>query len=313
MAKAVTYAAFGGPEVLEVTEVDEPAPQAHQIRVRVTAAGLNPVDWKAVGSADMAGWLGIELPAGFGSDFAGVVDEVGAEAQGFAVGDRVYGRARNRSVAEYLLADLENDVVVHTPEGLDDVTASTLVIAGRTADATLRAVRLNAGETVLIGAAAGGVGVFASQLARAAGARVIGTGSATTADFLEGLGVVPVTYGDGLADRVAQLAPEGIAAAIDLHGTEAAEAAIALGVPPERIATVAAMAPPEGVHAANESEADPGALDHLTGLIASGDLVVPIAATFPLEEVREAVALQQDGHVHGKVVVTVGPPAATPA
>jgi NADPH:quinone reductase-like Zn-dependent oxidoreductase len=197
--------------------------------------------------------------------------------------------------------------VLHTPTGVNDVTASTLQIGGRTADAAINAIVVRAGDTVLTGGAAGGVGVFAVQLARRAGARVIGTASAAAADFLRALGVEPVTYGDGLADRVRALARHGaVTAALDLVGTETARAALELGVSPDRIATIAAGGQqPAGVRATGGREATPGALDRIAAAIAAGEFVVPVEATFPIEQTRAAVELQRAGHAHGKVVITL--------
>jgi NADPH:quinone reductase-like Zn-dependent oxidoreductase len=304
-SRAVRLDSFGGPEVLDVREV--PAPQAGpgQVRVRVTAAGLNPMDWIITADADTAARFGLSLPAGFGTDYAGVVDQVGDGVTGFAPGDRVFGGALSRAVADFVLIDTTGDVAAnearHTPDGVDDRTAATLAIAGRTASAALAVVEPGAGDTVLIGGAAGGVGVFAVQLARIAGARVIGTGSAASADFLRELGAEPVVYGDGLADRVRALAPGGITAAIDLYGTETAHAARALGVPDKRITTIAAQV--DGITPANGANAAPGALEELARLIAAGRLRVPIAASFPVGQIRTAVELQADRHVKGKVVI----------
>lgn len=305
MSRAVIQEQFGGPETLEVRTVEAPHAGAGQVRVRVAAAGLNPVDWKVGSSAELAGMFGVELPSGFGHDFAGVVDEVGDGVSDFAVGDRVYGGARGRAVADYVVIDPEVDILLKTPDGVDDATASTLVIAGRTADAALSAIGIDSGDTVLIGGAAGGVGVLAGQLAKHLGARVIGTGSASTAGFLRGLGFEPVTYGDGLAKRVRELVPEGITAAVDLYGSDTASAALSLGVPAERIATIASQNPPTGVRAVGGGQASPGALERITELIADGQLTVPIPATFPLERIHEAVEVLREGHVHGKIVITL--------
>jgi NADPH:quinone reductase-like Zn-dependent oxidoreductase len=189
----------------------------------------------------------------------------------------------------------------HTPDGIDDRTAATLAIAGCTAAAALAVVNPGPGDTVLIGGAAGGVGVFAVQLARLAGARVIGTGSATSSDFLRSLGAEPVAYGDGLADRVLRLAPGGVTAAIDLYGTETAHAARELGVSDARITTIAAQV--AGITPANGANAAPGALEEVACLVAANKLWVPIAAHFPVEQIRAAVELQAGRHVHGKVVI----------
>src|SRR5262249_29660433 len=155
---------------------------------------------------DMAARFGITLPAGFGSDFAGAVDEVGAEATGFATGDRVYGAAIGRSVAGFVLVKTPAATRWPTPEGIGDEGAGTLPASCLTAAARLAAIGLRAGDTVLIGGAAGGVGIFAVQLAKLAGARVVGTASEGTLGLLGGLGAEPVAYGCGLADRVRALA-----------------------------------------------------------------------------------------------------------
>ena len=166
------------------------------------------------------------------------------------------------------------------------------------AAAALAAIDLRSGDTVLIGGAAGGVGVFAVQLA---GATVIGTASESTFAFLRQLGAEPVAYGPGLADRVRILAPDGVTAATDLFGTETAEAALALGVPPERISTIATIpSPAAGVRATGATDASPDALEQITDAILVGRLTMPIAATFPIEQTRDAVVLQAGRHVHGK-------------
>jgi NADPH:quinone reductase-like Zn-dependent oxidoreductase len=286
---------------------DVPIPQAGpgQIRVRVTTAGLNPMDWFMTADPDTAARFGLSLPAGFGTDYAGVVDQVGDGVAGFAPGDRVFGGALSRSVADFVVVDSTGGTAAneahHTPDGVDDRTAATLTIAGRTAAAALAVIELGPDDTVLIGGAAGGVGVFAVQLARIAGARVIGTGSAASAGFLRDLGAEPVTYGDGLADRVRALAPAGITAAMDLYGTETAHAALALSVPDDRITTIAAQV--DGIRPANGANAAAGALEELARLIAAGRLRVPIAASFPVEQIRAAVELQAGRHVKGKVVI----------
>ncbi|MFD8608349.1 NADP-dependent oxidoreductase [Streptomyces sp. NPDC059631] len=306
MSRAVRYQRFGGPEVLELREIPEPHAAPDEVRVRVTAAGLNPMDWQIAAQPDMAARFGIALPAGFGSDFAGVVDEVGAEATGFAVGDRVYGAAIGRSVADFVLVKTPAADLWPTPEGVGDEVAATLPVSGLTAAAALTAVGLRSGDTVLIGGAAGGVGIFAVQLARLAGARVLGTASEGTFGFLRGLGAEPVAYGPGLADRVRALAPEGITAATDLFGREAAETAVELGVAPERISVVAdGPAPPPGVRRAGAYDAGPGDLERIAEAVRSGAITVPVAATFPVERIREAVTTQAGRHVHGKIVITL--------
>src|SRR5690348_17970271 len=226
--RSVQRESIGAPEVLNLRGV--PAPQAGpgQIRVRVTAAGLNPMDWFMTSDAQTAARFGLSLPSGFGTDYAGVVDQAGDGVTGFAAGDRVFGGALSRAVADYVVIDVAGTIAAggdahRTPGGVDDRTAATLAIAGCTAAAALAVVKPGPRETPLIGGAGGGVGVFAVQLARLAGARVIGTGSATSAGALRALGAEPVAYGDGLAGRLRALAPAGVTAAIDLYGTRSEE------------------------------------------------------------------------------------------
>ncbi|MCE0766947.1 NADP-dependent oxidoreductase [Pseudonocardia kujensis] len=304
--RAVRFESFGGPEALTIREVPVPQVGPGQIRVRVTAAGLNPMDWFMTSDAETAARFGLSLPCGFGTDFAGVVDQVGDGVCEFAVGDRVFGGVLSRAVADHVVVDEAGSIAVggearRTPDGVDDRTAATLAIAGRTAAAALAVVDAGPGDTVLIGGAGGGVGVFAVQLARLAGARVIGTGSATSADALRALGAEPVAYGEGLRDRVRALAPAGVSAAMDLHGTDTAAVARELGVLDERITTIAARI--DGITPANGADAPQRALEDIAGLVAAGRLRVPIAAHFPVEQIRAAVELQAGRHVHGKVVI----------
>ena len=306
MSKAAIMEAFGGIDNLQVQEVAEPHAGAAQIRVRVAAAGLNPMDWVMTADDETASRFGLTLPSGFGTDYAGTVDEVGADVTNFAVGDRVFGCALSRAVADYVVLDPEGNIgdgAHHTPGGLDDKTAATLDIAGRTASAALDAIDLKDGDTVLIGGAAGGVGVFAIQLAKLAGARVIGTASESSFDYLRGLGAEPVAYGEGLVDRVRVMAPNGVTAATDLFGTEVVHAARALGVHDHRISVIAAQV--SGVTGVSGANAKPGALEHIADLVATGQLTVPIAAEYSLERVHDAVEIQAGRHAKGKVVVTL--------
>jgi NADPH:quinone reductase-like Zn-dependent oxidoreductase len=278
----------------------------------VTAAGLNPMDWFMTSDDATAARFGLSLPCGFGTDYAGVVDQVGEDVSGFAIGDRVFGGAMSRAVADHLVIDRAGTIAAggsahHTPDGVDDRTAAVLTIAASTAAAALAVVQPGPGDTLLVGGAGGGVGVFVVQLARRAGARVIGTGSASSAEALRALGAEPVVYGDGLVDRVRGLAPDGVTAAIDLFGTDTVHAARELGVADARITTIAGQV--DGVTSANGADAGPGALDDIARLVAAGKLRVPIARTFPVDQIREAVELQAGRHVHGKVVIDLVEPA----
>ena len=306
MSRAIMYTSFGGPDVLELQDIPEPHARSDEVRVRVAAAGLNPMDWGISSKPDAAARFGITLPSGFGTDFAGTIDEVGSNVKDFQIGDRVFGGALGRAVADYIVLNPSTETLHHTPSDIPDVIASALPVASLTADAALSVIGVTSGDTVLIGGAAGGVGTFAVQLAKLAGATVIGTGSEDSFDYLRTLGATPVTYGPGLADRVRQLAPHGVDAATALVGTETIDVALALGISPARISAIAAGPnPPGDVHATGAAQASPGALDSITDVISSGKLTVPIAATFPIERTREAVTLQRGGHVHGKVVITL--------
>src|SRR6202046_4801942 len=284
-SRAVQLESFGGPEVLNLREVPAPQAGAGQIRVRVTAAGLNPMDWFMTSDAQTATRFGLRMPPGFGTDYAGVVEQVGDVVTEFAAGDRVFGGALSRAVADYVVIDV----------------AGTIAAGGGARHTSRRGGRPPTGAPLLMGGAGGGVGVFAVQRARLAGARVIGKGSATSADALRALGAEPVAYGDGLAGRLRALAPSGVTAAIDLYGTDTAQAARELGVPDERITTIAAQV--DGITPANGAHAAPGAIEEIARLVAAGQLRVPIAASFPVEQIRAAVELQAGRHVHGKVVI----------
>ena len=309
MSRAVIYRSFGGPEVHEVQDVPEPHAGPGQVRIKVAAAGLNPMDWGIAQRPDLAAQFGVSLPAGFGFDFAGAVDEAGEGVTDYTVGDRVYGGAMAKAVADYIVLPVEHqgsDSISHTPEGISDEVAATLPVAGHTTMACLAKLGLKGGDTVLVGGAAGGVGIFVVQMARLAGARVIGTASEATFGFLRDLGVEPVTYGPGLEERVREMAPDGVTAAIDLFGLETLEAAVALGVAAERITTIAAgPTPPHGVRASWGGETGPDELVAITDAIQAGQVTVPIAATFPIEEIHEAVKLQTSRHAHGKVVIVM--------
>jgi NADPH:quinone reductase-like Zn-dependent oxidoreductase len=305
MSRAVVVKSLGGPEVLDVEDVAQPHAGPGQLRVRVTAAGLNPMDWLIVSDEGLAAAFGVRPPTGFGFDFAGVVDEVGDGVAGFAGGDRVFGGVMSRAVADYVVIDPSREEVLPTADGVDDVIAGVLPVAGRTASAALAAIGVRAGDTVLIGGAAGGVGSIAVQLARLAGARVLGTASEGSFDYVRSLGAEPVRYGDGLAERVRAAAPGGITAAADLFGTETAYAALQLSVDPDRVSTIAARDPQLTAKAVGGVNAEPGALRNLAGLVAQGRLTVPIAARYPIERIREAVTLQASRHVRGKVVIVL--------
>ncbi|GAA2442863.1 NADP-dependent oxidoreductase [Agromyces soli] len=309
---AVRFDRFGSVDQLSLRPVEavELAPQ--QVRIRVTVAGLNPVDWQIVESEALAAAFGITVPAGYGNDFAGVVVETGRAVRRWRVGDRVFGGARGRALASSLVLEEDHPSLHRTPADVEDLAAGVLDIAGRTASAVARALAVAPGETVLVGGAGGGVGSILTQLLVHGGARVLGTGSAASAPFLRSLGAEPLAYGTGLADALRDLGAP-VAAAADLHGVATAVAARELGVPAHRIVTIESEDPPAGVRSVNGSDAHPGDLGRLLALVAEGRLTVPIAGVYPIERFAEAIAQQRSRHVRGKVAVVVSGDPGDPA
>jgi NADPH:quinone reductase-like Zn-dependent oxidoreductase len=305
--RTVWQTAFGGPENIEIVEAEVPVPGPGEVRVRVAAAGLNPVDWKLAAYPALAEAFRVTVPGGYGNDFAGVVDALGDGVERWSVGDRVLGAARGHAIAEFVV--VPETKLVAVPGGVSLRDAATLDIAGRTAAAAVDALELTAADTVLIGGAAGGVGVIAVQLAAATGAQVIATASESNHDFLRELGAIPVAYGAGLAERVRTATDRPVTAATDLQGTETVDAALALGVSPERITSIAANGAtlPEGVIATGGGNARPDALADIQRRIADGSLRLEIAGTYPIEETAAAVERLRDGHVRGKLVIAVDP------
>ncbi|MFI6316514.1 NADP-dependent oxidoreductase [Nonomuraea sp. NPDC050556] len=304
-AKAVRYDEFGGIEVLRVDEVDRPVPAGGQVLVRVKAAGINPGE-AAIRTGAMAAIFPSTFPSGQGSDLAGVVAEVGAGADRFSVGDEVIGFSEKRaSQAELVLVDVDN--LTPKPDGVPWEVAGGLYVAGVTAWRAVDSMRLDSGETVVVSAAAGGVGSLAVQLARRTGATVIGLASQHNHEWLRRHGVIPVAYGDGVEDRIRAAAPGGVDAFIDTHGGGYVELALALGVAVGRIDTIAdfAAAAKYGVRTEPGPNPRPGAevLAELAALIADGHLEVPIANAYPLTQVRQAYAELERRHTHGKIVL----------
>jgi NADPH:quinone reductase-like Zn-dependent oxidoreductase len=310
MPKAVRYDEFGGIDVLRVDEVERPVPGDGQVLVRVKAAGINPSE-AVIRTGAVAQLFPSTFPSGQGSDLAGVIEEVGAGVGGFSLGDEVIGFTNNRaSQAELVLVEAGD--IVRKPEKVSWEAAGGLYVAGVTAWGAVNAVQPKEGETVVVSGAAGGVGSLAVQLARRTGATVIGLASESNHEWLKSHGVIPVAYGDGVADRIKAAAPSGVDAFVDTYGGGYVDIAIALGVPAGRIDTIAdyAAAAKYGVKTAGGAEAGPGAkvLAELAGLIADGHLEVPIANVYPLARVREAYAELERRHTRGKIVLT--PPSS---
>jgi len=298
--RAIVYDRFGGPDVLRAEQVTEPHPGPGQVRLRVRAAGVNPLDYKI-----RNGWLEAVFPVRFpvtpGLEAAGVVDEVGEGVTDLAVGDEVLALTDTGAYAEYALAS----VAARKPAGLGWDEAAALPTAGETAQRVLDLLAVGAGDTLLVHAAAGGVGGLAVQLARLRGAIVVGTASPANHAYLRELGAVPVAYGAGLVDRVREAAPRGVDAVLDAAGQDALPASITLrGGTTDRIVTIADPAASAlGVTFSAEAKATGGLLAELARLATSGTLRVTVAGTFPLAEAGAAQARIADGHTRGKLLL----------
>ncbi|HEX3427003.1 MAG TPA: NADP-dependent oxidoreductase [Acidimicrobiales bacterium] len=303
MPKAVRFDRYGGVEVLQVVDVARPTPGPGQVLARVKAAAINPGEAKIRAGELHSRWPAT-FPSGQGSDLAGVVEEVGPSVSGVSVGEEVIGFTNNRS-AQAELVVVEAGDVVPKPAGLSWEVAGSLFVAGATAYAAVRAVDLHRGETLVVSGAAGGVGSIAVQLGVLAGASVIGLASPSHHAWLRAHGVVPMTYGDGLADRLRQAAPS-IDAFIDTYGDEYVELALELGVAPARIDTIVRFDAVEryGVKAeGNAAGARASVLAELAQLIADGKLEVLIAAAYPLAQVQDAYRALETHHLLGKIVL----------
>jgi NADPH:quinone reductase-like Zn-dependent oxidoreductase len=302
--KAVRFDEYGAVDVLKVVDVPTPVPGPGQVLVQVKAAGINPGEAKVREGLLHARWPAT-FPSGQGSDLAGVVTRTGQGVTAFAVGDEVIGYTDDRaSQAEYALVEERN--LTARPAGVPWEVAGALFVAGTTAYAAVRSVALTEGDTVVVSGAAGGVGSIAVQLARLAGATVIGLASPANHEWLAGHGVIPVAYGDGVADRIRQVAGK-VDAFVDTFGEDYVRLALELGVEPSRIDTIVRFdaVAEYGVKAEGSAAgASAATLAELAGLIAEGRLEVPIAATFPLGDVQDAYRRLADGHIRGKIVLT---------
>ena len=298
--RALRFHEYGDPSVLTVEDVPEPHAGPGQVRVRVRATSVNPLDWKVRAGA-MAKMRPTTFPATTGSDATGTVDEVGDGVSGVQVGDEVFGLAAGAAAERAVLT-----AWAPVPSTWSTQQAGAAGLVATTAIAGLNALGDISGKTVLVEGAAGGVGSAAVQVALARGARVIGTASAANHDFLRELGAVATTYGPGLADRVGALAPEGVDAALDTAGSGSLADLVALVGEPSKVATIADF----GAAALGASMVA-GAANAATDLAEAarlgqdGKLVLAVQATYPLEQGADAQALVQGGHTRGKIVITL--------
>ena len=300
MMKAACFSRFGGPEVLEIVDLPDPHPGPGQVRIAVRAAGVNPSDWKK-----RKGLMDQELPQTMGYEAAGVVDELGEGVANVAVGDRVFGFSAD-GAAQAELAVLSSYAPI--PPSLGFPGAAALPVAVETARRALDQLGVESGSTLLVNGASGGVGSAAVQLAVARGARVIGTASPASHEYLRSLGAEPVAYGDGLAGRVRALAPGEVDLALDVAGSGVLPELIDLAGGPDHVLTIADFAGAQ-VHGVRFSRGDAGraidALPEIGELTESGRFSLPVAQTFPLDQVAEAHRVSELGHARGKLVLLV--------
>ncbi|MFF2050294.1 NADP-dependent oxidoreductase [Leifsonia sp. NPDC058194] len=301
--KAVQFSRYGGTAVLETVRLPTPKPGPGQLLVRVVATGVNPVDF-LVRRGLRQEIFRITFPSGTGSDFAGVVDAVGAEVADIRPGDEVFGSTAFAALAEYVLVDRSQ--VAAKPGALPWSVAGSLAVAGSTAYDALASQSVTAADTALVSAANGGVGVILAQLARRTGATVIGTASTRNHPFLHSVGIIPVAYGEGGVDRIRNAAGSGITVAFDQWGDETIEQAIELGVPRERINTVATDPTKYGVRRVGRQGMHPQTLALLADLVVTGGLVLPEPEVFPFEEYRSAIARAETRHAPARVVIQGG-------
>jgi NADPH2:quinone reductase len=303
-ARAVLFDRYGGRDVLYVAEVPMPKPAADEVVVAVKAAGINPGE-TAIRSGALAERFPASFPSGEGSDLAGLVVAVGDGVDEFAVDDAVLGFSWSRSShATHVTVPVSQ--LIHKPPELSWEVAGSLYVVGCTAYAAVRAVDLNPGETVAVSAAAGGVGTVVVQLLALRDATILGIASPSNADWLRSHGVVPVSYGEGLAERLKATAPEAIDAFIDLFGPEYVQLAVDLGIPRHRIETIASYEKAEELGVKSDGSvtaSTPQVLSEMAGLVASGAIEIPIAGTYPLDQVADAFEELEHRHTRGKIVL----------
>jgi NADPH:quinone reductase len=304
MARAVRFDRYGDRDVLYIADVEVPQPPAGEVVVEVRAAAINPGE-AAIRTGALEARFPATFPSGEGSDLAGVVSAIGDGVTEFAVGDEVLGWSwRRSSHADYVAVPVSQ--LIAKPPALSWEVAGSLYVVACTAYAAVRAVDPRPGDTVAVSAAAGGVGTVVVQLLRTRGASVLGIASPSNHDWLTAHGVTPIAYGDRLADRLEAAAPDRIDAFIDLFGPEYVELAVALGVEPSRIETIIARDKARELGAKAEGSVDASTTDvlaEMAELVASGRIEIPIAATYPLEAVRDAFAELERRHTRGKIVL----------
>lgn len=308
--RAVQIEQYGDESVLQVREVPDPQPGEGEVVVRVVTAGINPGE-AAIRAGAMAEAFPIDFPFGQGSDLAGHIVAVGPDITHLAIGQPVIGLSDSRN-AQAELALLPADRVVPKPTELDWAVAATLYVGGSTALAALQTVPIGPDDTAVVAGAAGGVGIYLTQLAVGSGARVIAVASEQHHDWLSRHGAEPVAYGDGLEQRLREAAPDGITAFYDLFGNGYTDLAITLGVDADRVDTIIDFGSAQrlGIQAKGMSALEDPAegVRQLAAIVSEGGFDVPIKARFPLDEVQDAYRELSKRSGLGKVVLDVAQP-----
>lgn len=306
MPRAVKFRRYGGPEVLEIVDVERPTAGARQVVVEVVAAAMNPGEIGIREGVFAMTWPA-HFPEGQGNDFAGYIAEVGAAVEGLRVGEQVIGYLPRAAQADFVLAPA--DQVVPKPPELSWEEAAAITGVGATAWAAVGAVAPREGDTVMVAGAAGGVGSIATQLVRLHGAQVLGTASAENAEFLRGLGAEPVAYGDGLLERIKARRGRPVTALVDTVGRGNVEIALSLGVAPARINTLVDGAAVQryGVRSEAQESTTPAIWAMLARMAAQGAFSVPIEQVYPLDQVRQAYADVATRHGRGKRILRMRP------
>ncbi|MEU6966467.1 NADP-dependent oxidoreductase [Kitasatospora aureofaciens] len=309
MTKAIAFPRYGGADVLRTIDIELPAPGPGQVRVAVRAVGVNPIDRKQR-SGELHALFPAVFPAVPGYEVSGVVEAVGAEVTGFAPGDEVFGGLMGGGYAEHALLDA--DMLAHKPATLSWEEAAAIPVAAETSERVLDILGVRPGETLLVHGAAGGVGTVLLQFARARGITVIGTASEANHAYLRELGAIPVTYGEGLAERVRAAAPDGVDRALDAVGKgDVLPLSIELTGSAERVLTIADFANAAQYGVRFDGSTDKAEAYHRRAFAAAlalheaGDLRLPLHRVLPLAEAAEAQRISEQGHLQGKIVLTV--------
>ena len=302
--RVVRFSRFGGPDVLELADESVRDPGPGQLRIALRAAGLNPADSKRREGGPQ---YTVSFPAGVGRELAGVVEAVGEDVSDFVVGERVFGTVPDGAFQTHLVTEASR--VARLPVELSWAVGGGLALVGQTAWDALASQPLPDGHgqergTIVVSAAAGGVGGVLSQLAVLRGIRVIGSASPANHEWLRSRGIEPVSYGAGLVEEVRVLAPAGVTAAFDLHGRTSVQQFLELGIPPHRINSNAIDPSEFGIRRVGRGPTSIPTLDALAALVVGGDIELPIAESFPFDDVADAFRRLDTGHLRGKVVIT---------